>query len=54
MADPLLTMRPRLEAAIDRAYEAVALISFDGMQFRRDLGRKALVLSQEVRRSGAI
>ena len=42
------------QAAIDRAYEAVALISFDGMQFRRDIGRKALVLSQEVRRSGAI
>jgi phosphoribosylamine--glycine ligase len=29
-------------AAIDRAYEAVSLISFDGMQYRRDIGRKAL------------
>jgi phosphoribosylamine--glycine ligase len=29
-------------SAIDRAYEAVSLISFDGMQYRRDIGRKAL------------
>jgi phosphoribosylamine--glycine ligase len=29
-------------AAIDRAYEAVSLISFEGMQYRRDIGRKAL------------
>ncbi|MDQ3487712.1 MAG: phosphoribosylamine--glycine ligase [Acidobacteriota bacterium] len=29
-------------SAIDRAYAAVAKISFDGMQFRRDIGRKAL------------
>jgi phosphoribosylamine--glycine ligase len=29
-------------AAIVRAYEAVSLISFDGMQYRRDIGRKAL------------
>jgi phosphoribosylamine--glycine ligase len=36
-------------AAIERAYEAVGLISFDGMQFRRDIGRK---VSQEARRSG--
>jgi phosphoribosylamine--glycine ligase len=28
--------------AIDRAYRATALISFDGMQYRRDIGRKAL------------
>jgi phosphoribosylamine--glycine ligase len=28
--------------AIARAYEAVSLISFDGMQYRRDIGRKAL------------
>jgi phosphoribosylamine-glycine ligase len=26
----------------DRAYEAVSLISFDGMQYRRDIGQKAL------------
>ena len=29
-------------AAIDRAYEAASLIHFDGMQYRRDIGRKAL------------
>lgn len=29
-------------AAIDRAYEAAALISFEGIQYRRDIGRKAL------------
>jgi phosphoribosylamine--glycine ligase len=30
------------QRAIDRAYAAVARVSFDGMQFRRDIGRKAL------------
>ena len=30
------------EAAITRAYEAVSKISFDGMQYRRDIGTKAL------------
>ena len=29
-------------AAIARAYEGVARISFDGMQYRKDIGRKAL------------
>jgi phosphoribosylamine---glycine ligase len=29
-------------AAIDRAYEAVSLISFEGMQYRHDIGLKAL------------
>jgi phosphoribosylamine--glycine ligase len=29
-------------SAIDRAYRAVSLISFDGMQYRRDIGAKAL------------
>jgi len=42
------------QAAIDRAYQAVGLISFDGMQFRRDIGRKALVVSQETRSSGEL
>jgi phosphoribosylamine--glycine ligase len=28
--------------AIARAYAAVDAISFDGMQYRRDIGRKAL------------
>jgi phosphoribosylamine--glycine ligase len=31
-----------LEAAIRHAYEAVDAISFDGMQYRRDIGRRAL------------
>jgi phosphoribosylamine--glycine ligase len=30
------------EEAIARAYSGVAKISFDGMQYRRDIGRKAL------------
>jgi phosphoribosylamine--glycine ligase len=30
------------EAAIERAYAGVGTISFDGMQYRRDIGRKAL------------
>ena len=29
--------------AIRRAYDGVSLISFDGMQYRRDIGRKALL-----------
>jgi phosphoribosylamine--glycine ligase len=32
---------PSYEAAIDRAYDAVSRISFDGMHYRRDIGRKA-------------
>jgi phosphoribosylamine--glycine ligase len=31
------------EAAIERAYAGVARVSFAGMQFRRDIGRKALL-----------
>ena len=31
-----------LEAAIHRAYEAAAKISFEGMQFRKDIGQRAL------------
>ena len=33
---------PDYPAAIARAYEAVDLISFEGMQYRRDIGAKAL------------
>ncbi len=33
---------PAFAIAIARAYEAVSKIHFDGMQFRRDIGRKAL------------
>jgi phosphoribosylamine--glycine ligase len=31
-----------LDAAVQRAYEAVAEISFEGMQYRKDIGQKAL------------
>jgi phosphoribosylamine--glycine ligase len=31
-----------LDAAVTRAYEAVGRIEFDGMQYRRDIGRRAL------------
>jgi phosphoribosylamine--glycine ligase len=31
-----------LDAAITRAYDGVARVSFDGMHYRRDIGRKAL------------
>jgi phosphoribosylamine---glycine ligase len=37
---------PTYETAIARAYDGVALISFDGMHYRRDIGRKALPNSQ--------
>ena len=33
---------PTWDEAIARAYGGVAEIGFDGMQFRRDIGRKAL------------
>jgi phosphoribosylamine---glycine ligase len=33
---------PHLGAAYELAYEAVSKIHFDGMQYRKDIGRKAL------------
>ncbi|URA09995.1 phosphoribosylamine--glycine ligase [Thermospira aquatica] len=33
-----------LSRAIDRAYEKVAKISFDGMQYRKDIGKKGIVM----------
>jgi phosphoribosylamine--glycine ligase len=33
---------PSYEAAARRAYEGVSKISFDGMQYRRDIGKKAM------------
>jgi phosphoribosylamine--glycine ligase len=33
---------PRMADAIEKAYAGVRCISFDGMQYRRDIGRKAL------------
>jgi phosphoribosylamine--glycine ligase len=37
---------PDYRNAIDRAYEAVSLISFEGMQYRRDIGHKALQITK--------
>jgi phosphoribosylamine--glycine ligase len=38
-----------LQAAVARAYEAVSRISFDGMQYRRDIGKRALARLQSPR-----
>lgn len=35
-------MAPDLRAALDKAYAELAKISFEGMQFRRDIGHRAL------------
>ena len=37
----VMATAPSFEIAIARAYEAASKISFDGMQYRRDIGRKA-------------
>lgn len=39
----VMAMGPSYEIAIARAYEAASKIKFDGMQYRRDIGRKALM-----------
>ena len=36
-----------LQAAVDRAYEAAQYISFEGMQYRRDIARRGLEASRE-------
>lgn len=38
----LTALGPDIRAAIARAYEAVEQVTFEGMHFRRDIGRKAL------------
>ena len=38
----LVSRAPSFREAIAGAYQAAALVHFDGMQFRRDIGRKAL------------
>jgi len=35
-------MAATLDVAIERAYEVAAKISFDGMHYRKDIGKKAL------------
>ena len=39
----VVAVAPSYEAAIARAYEAAAKIKFDGKQYRRDIGKKALI-----------
>jgi phosphoribosylamine--glycine ligase len=39
------------EAAIERAYAGVARVAFDGMQYRRDIGRKALGNAKNAKNS---
>ena len=34
------------EAAISRAYSAAGAVRFDGMQYRSDIGRKALAMAK--------
>ena len=41
-----------LRVAVDRAYEAVDKIEFDGVQYRKDIAAKALGSKQECRRMG--
>ena len=38
------------ERAIEAAYESVARIQFDGMQFRRDIGQKAIAAAARAAR----
>ena len=42
----VMSTAPTYEIAIARAYEAASKITFDGMQYRRDIGRKALLVSK--------
>jgi phosphoribosylamine--glycine ligase len=41
----VMATAPTFEIAIARCYEAASKIKFDGMQYRRDIGRKALLVS---------
>jgi len=40
----VMATAPSYEIAIARAYEAASKIRFNGMQYRRDIGKKALVV----------
>ena len=42
----VMSKAPSYEIAIARAYEAASKIKFSGMQYRRDIGRKALFVSK--------
>jgi phosphoribosylamine--glycine ligase len=41
----VMAAAPSYQIAIARVYEAASKINFDGMQYRRDIGRKALLVS---------
>ena len=41
----VMATAPSFAIAIARAYEAASKITFDGMQYRRDIGKKALAMS---------
>lgn len=41
----VMATAPSYDIAIARAYEAASKITFDGMQYRRDIGKKALLVS---------
>jgi phosphoribosylamine---glycine ligase len=43
----VMATAPSYEIAIARAYEAASKIRFDGMQYRRDIGRKALASGRQ-------
>jgi phosphoribosylamine--glycine ligase len=34
-----------LQQALEKAYQAIKKINFEGMQYRRDIGKKALEIS---------
>jgi phosphoribosylamine--glycine ligase len=38
----ITALGPNLDAAVARAYEAVKKVSFSGMQYRKDIGQRAL------------
>ena len=40
----VMATAPSFEIAIARVYEAASKVTFDGMQYRRDIGKKALVV----------
>jgi len=40
----VMATAPSFQIAIARAYEAASKIQFDGMQYRRDIGKRALVV----------
>ena len=42
MPAAVTAMAQNLKVAIDRAYRAVGRLAFEGMQYRKDIGQKAL------------